>query len=289
MEISGHTRLLCLIGSPVAHSGSPAMYNYSFEKLGLDYRYLAFDIKEEDTKKAIEALKMMNFRGCNITMPGKTAAAACCDELSKAAQLTGAINTIVNEDGKLVGHITDGVGWIRNCLEHGFDIRDKKLVIAGCGGAGTAIQIAAALGGAREIVIFARKSSPRFANGEETVRKIREHVPECRAELFDLEDAEMLRRELADADLFCNATKVGMKPMDDQSVIQDVSMLRPELVVSDIVYNPRETRLLKEAKDAGCRVIPGIGMLLWQGAEAFRLYTGQEMPVKEVQERYFAE
>lgn len=135
MEISGHTRLLCLIGSPVAHSGSPAMYNYSFEKLGLDYRYLAFDIKEEDTKKAIEALKIMNFRGCNITMPGKTVAASCCDELSKAAQLTGAINTIVNEDGKLVGHITDGTGWIRNCLEYGFDIHGKKLVIAGTGGA----------------------------------------------------------------------------------------------------------------------------------------------------------
>ena len=107
--------------------------------------------------------------------------------------------------------------------------------------------------------------------------------------LFDLEDAEVLRRELADADLFCNATKVGMKPMDDQSVIPDVSMLRPELVVSDIVYNPRETKLLKDAKKAGCKVIPGIGMLLWQGAEAFRLYTGQEMPVKEVQERYFSE
>ena len=262
MEISGHTRLLCLIGSPVAHSGSPAMYNYSFEKLGLDYRYLAFDIKEEDTKKAIEALKIMNFRGCNITMPGKTVAASCCDELSKAAQLTGAINTIVNEDGKLVGHITDGTGWIRNCLEYGFDIHGKKLVIAGTGGAGTAIQIAAALGGAKKIVIFARKSSPRFANGEETVRKIREHVAECQAEIFDLEDSEALRRELAGADLFCNATKVGMKPMDDQSVIPDVSMLRPELVVSDIVYNPRETKLLRDAKEAGCKVLPGIGMLL---------------------------
>ena len=250
MEISGHTRLLCLIGSPVAHSGSPAMHNYSFEKLGLDYRYLAFDIKEEDTKKAIEALKMMNFRGCNITMPGKTVAASCCDELSKAAQLTGAINTIVNEDGKLVGHITDGTGWIRNCLEHGFDIHGKKLIIAGTGGAGTAIQIAAALGGAKKIVILARKSSPRFANGEETVRKIREHVPECQAEIFDLEDAEVLRRELADADLFCNATKVGMKPMDDQSVIPDVSMLRPELVVSDIVYNPRRNQTVKGCKES---------------------------------------
>ena len=220
-------------------------------------------------------------------MPGKTVAASCCDELSKAAELTGAVNTIVNEDGKLVGHITDGTGWIHNCLEHGFDIHGKKLVIAGCGGAGTAIQIAAALGGAKDVVILARKSSVRYANGEATVQKIREHVPECRAEIFDLEDVGAVRRALAGADLFCNATKVGMKPMDDQSVIPDVSMLRPELVVSDIVYNPRETKLLKDAKAAGCKTIPGIGMLLWQGAEAFRLYTGKEMPVKEVQERYF--
>ena len=187
----------------------------------------------------------------------------------------------------LVGHITDGTGWIRNCLEHGFDIHGKKLVIAGCGGAGTAIQIAAALGGAKDVVILARKSSVRYANGEATVQKIREHVPECRAEIFDLEDVGAVRRALAGADLFCNATKVGMKPMDDQSVIPDASMLRPELLVSDIVYNPRETKLLKDAKAAGCKTIPGIGMLLWQGAEAFRLYTGKEMPVKEVQERYF--
>lgn len=147
---------------PVAHSGSPAMHNYSFEKLGLDYRYLAFDIKEEDTKKAIEALKMMNFRGCNITMPGKTVAASCCDELSKAAQLTGAINTIVNEDGKLVGHITDGTGWIRNCLEHGFDIHGKKLIIAGNRRRRYGDSDCSALGGAKKIVILARKSSPAF-------------------------------------------------------------------------------------------------------------------------------
>ena len=110
MEINGHTRMLCLIGSPVGHSGSPAMYNYSFEKCGLDYAYLAFDVKEDETKKAIDALRLLNVRGFNITMPCKTKALACCDELSKEAELIGAVNTVVNEDGKLIGYNTDGRG-----------------------------------------------------------------------------------------------------------------------------------------------------------------------------------
>lgn len=121
------------------------------------------------------------------------------------------------------------------------------------------------------------------------MKKIREHVSGCTVNLFDLEDQEAFRREIADSDIFTNATRVGMKPMDDQSLITDTSVLRKDLVVSDVVYNPRETKLLKDAAAAGCKTIPGIGMLLWQGAEAFKLYTGQEMPAKEVMEKYFAE
>lgn len=287
MEINGHTQMLCLIGSPVGHSGSPAMYNYSFRKLGLDYVYLAFDIKEEDTPAAIDALRLLNVRGFNITMPGKTAALSCCDELSKAAQLIGAVNTVVNENGRLIGHNTDGLGWVRNCREHGFEIKGKKMTIAGSGGAATAIEITSALEGMREISIFARQDA-FFANAQSTVEKIRSHVPECRVNLYDLEDQDTLYREIADSQIFTNATRVGMKPMDQDSLIADPCVFRRDLTVSDVVYNPRETRLLMDAAAAGSRVIPGIGMLLWQGAEAFRLYTGKEMPVKEVMEKYFA-
>lgn len=288
MEISGHTQMLCLIGSPVGHSGSPAMYNYSFQKLGLDYAYLAYDIKEEETEEAVKALRLLNVKGFNITMPCKTAALAYCDELSKAAELIGAVNTVVNENGKLIGHNTDGMGWVRNCRKNGFEIMGKKMTIAGSGGAATAIEITAALEGMREISIFARKDS-FFANAEATVEKIRKHVPACTVNLFDLDDQETFRKEVADSDIFTNATRVGMKPMDDQSIITDTSLFRKDLVVSDVVYNPRETKLLKDAAAAGCKTIPGIGMLLWQGAEAFRLYTGQEMPAQEVMEKYFAE
>lgn len=288
MEISGHTRMLCLIGSPVGHSGSPAMYNYSFRKLGIDYAYLAYDIKEEETAEAVKALRLLNVRGFNITMPCKTAALACCDELSKAAELIGAVNTVVNENGRLIGHNTDGLGWVRNCRENGFEIKGKKMTIAGSGGAATAIEITCALEGIREMSIFALKDS-FFANAEATVEKIRAHVPGCTVNLYDLADKETFYKEIGSSDIFTNATRVGMKPMDDQSLVEDTGMFRKDLVVSDVVYNPRTTKLLADAKAAGCRTIPGIGMLLWQGAEAFKLYTGQEMPAKEVMEKYFSE
>ena len=129
-RISGHTRLLALLGSPVDHSGSPAMYNYSFDRLGIDYAYVAFDVKEDQMPQAIEAMKLFNMRGCNVTMPCKTAAVALMDELSPAAALIGAVNTIVNEDGRLIGHSTDGIGFVQNLKEHGVDVKGKKLTQA---------------------------------------------------------------------------------------------------------------------------------------------------------------
>lgn len=233
--------MLCLIGSPVGHSGSPAMYNYSFQKLGLDYVYLAFDIKEEDTSKAINALRLLNVKGFNITMPGKTAALSCCDELSKAAQLIGAVNTVVNENGKLIGHNTDGLGWVRNCREHGFEIRGKKMTIAGSGGAATAIEITSALEGMSEISIFARKDT-FFANAEATVEKIRRHVSGCRVNLYDLEDRDLFYHEIEDSHIFTNATRVGMKPMDQESLIENPEVFRSDLTVSDVVYNPERNQ-----------------------------------------------
>ena len=149
-RISGHTGLLALIGSPVGHSGSPEMYNYSFQKLGLDYAYVAFDIKEDKVKDAINAMKTFNMRGCNVTMPDKVEAAKYMDELSPASQIIGAVNTIVNDDGKLTGYITDGEGFVNNLKDHGIDIKGRKITVAGGGGAATAIQVQCALDGACE-------------------------------------------------------------------------------------------------------------------------------------------
>ena len=140
-HISGTTGLFTLLGSPVGHSGSPAMFNYSFKKQGLDYAYLAFDVKKADMPRAIDALKLFKVRGSNVTMPCKTVAASLVDELSPAAKIIGAINVIVNDNGKLTGHITDGIGFVRNLKEHGVDIANKKLVVLGSGGAATAIEV----------------------------------------------------------------------------------------------------------------------------------------------------
>ena len=287
-RITGHTGLLALIGSPVGHSGSPAMYNYSFERLGLDYAYVAFDVKEDGVKQALEAMRLFNMRGMNVTMPCKVEAAKHVDELSKAAQIIGAVNTIVNDNGKLIGHITDGEGFVANLMDHGVDIKGKKIAVAGGGGAATAIQVQCALDGAREITIFNKKDA-FFERTLATAEKIKDAVAGIKVNVYDIDDIPVMTEEILSSDIFVNATIVGMKPMDDLSVVKDLSAFHKDLVVCDAVYNPVETRLLKEAKEKGCKTVGGKGMLLWQGVAAFKLYTGMDMPVEEVKARYFAE
>lgn len=287
-RINGHTKLYALIGSPVGHSGSPAMYNYSFEKLGIDAAYLAFDIPLEKTKDAIEAFKTLHVGGFNITMPNKTATAQLVDRLSPAAELVGACNTVVvEEDGTMTGHITDGIGFIRNLKEHGVEIKDKKIVLIGTGGAATAIAVQAALDGVAEIAIFNRKDE-FFANGEKTVEKIKQAVPSIgNIYIEDVDNLELLKEVVEKSDLLINATRAGMSPLEDILPVPE-EVLHKNLAVADVVYNPRETLLLKKAKELGCKAtIGGIGMLLWQGAAAFELFTGKEMPAEEVQELVF--
>jgi shikimate dehydrogenase len=285
-RISGRTRLLGIIGTPVDHSMSPVMYNYSFEKAGIDYAYLAFDIPEEKVPDAIAAIKTFNMRGANVTMPCKTAVVRFMDELSPAARITGAVNTIVNENGRLTGHMTDGVGFVRNLKEHDVDIKDKKITIIGTGGAGTAIQVQCALDGAKEISVFNMKDA-FFERAHETFDKIRKEAPGCVLNIYDLEDAGKLKEEISSSDILLNATKVGMHPLEEESVVADTSVFKRDLVVVDCIYNPAKTKLLDDAEAAGCKTINGLGMLLWQGAECFNLYTGLEMPTSEVEELFF--
>ena len=286
-RITGHTGLLALLGSPVGHSGSPAMYNYSFEKLGLDYAYVAFDVKEDEMEQAIDAMRLFKMRGCNVTMPGKNIAVKFMDELSPAAELIGAVNTIVNDDGKLTGHNTDGIGFVQNLRENGVEVKGKKITIAGGGGAATAMQVQCALDGAREITIFNKKDA-FFERTLNTAEKIRKAVDGIVVNVYDIDDVAKMTEEILSSDIFANATIVGMKPLDDQSVVKDLSAFHKELVVCDAVYNPIETRLLREAKEAGCKCVGGKGMLLWQGVAAFKLYTGKDMPVEEVKAKFFS-
>lgn len=282
-RIKGTTGLMGLIGSPVGHSGSPDMYNFSFRYHGLDYAYLAFDIKEDQVKEAIDAVRTLGMRGCNVTMPCKNEALKYMDELSPAARIAGAVNTIVNDNGRLTGHMTDGIGFVHNLKAHGVEVKGKHMVILGAGGAATAIQVQCALDGAVSLTIF-NPDDPFLNRARETAGKLAKETPECRVEVFCLKDEKKLREAIGGADILVNATSAGMKPHEDTTLITDPSMFRPELIVADVVYNPLETRLLREAKEAGCKTVSGKGMLLWQGAAAYRLYTGLEMPTEAYQE-----
>lgn len=287
MNITGKTRLLGLIGTPVEHSKSPAMYNYCFKKYGMDCVYLAFDVPLEKAGDAVNAIRTFNMRGANVTMPLKGAVAPYLDELSPASKAIGVVNTIVNDNGKLTGYCTDGLGYTGDLRRNGIEVAGKKITLLGGGSAGCALAIQAALDGVRELSVFNRKDS-FWASAQENMETIRKAVPSCRINMFDLDDSDTLRRKIGESDILTNATCVGMVPMDDMSPITDLSMLRPDLIVTDIIYNPVETKLLKDAKAIGCRTFDALGLLLGQGAAAFELYSGGlEMPLDEVYAEFY--
>lgn len=285
--ISGHTGLICLLGSPVAHSISPAMHNTAFAELGLDYRYLAFDVDTSTLPEAVKGLQALGARGFNLTMPCKNLMCTLCDELSPAASLAGAVNTVVidPETKKLTGHITDGAGYMRSVQDAGFDIKDKKMTLLGAGGAATAILIQAALDGVSEISVFSRRS--RFWERAEALTKRLNTETSCHVTLYDYENPSVLKREIASSAILTNATSVGMAPDTEACIIPDTSYFHKDLIVSDIIYNPSKTKLMTMAEETGCPTFNGMYMLLYQGAEAFRLWTGQEMPVDAVKQACF--
>lgn len=283
--ITGHTKLTGLLGSPVEHSISPMMHNESFRVLGLDYAYLAFDVGEQELEIAVEGLKALKVKGFNLTMPNKNRMCRLCDQLSPAAEIIGAVNTVENRNGELVGHSTDGSGYMLAVKNAGYEILGKKMTLFGAGGAGTSILVQAALDGVAEISVFNRRT-PFFERAEQIIRKLNERTS-CKIRLYDYEDASVLRREIGDSAILTNATSVGMAPNLEACILKDTSMLHPDLIVSDVIYNPKETKLLKMAKEAGCRTFNGMYMLLYQGAEAFRIWTGQEMPVEHIKQMFF--
>lgn len=279
-RITGHTELIGLMAYPIRHSSSPAMQNEAFAKMGFDYAYLAFEVDNSNLEGAIDSLKALKMRGSNVSMPNKTVVHKYLDKLSPAAELTGAVNTVVNDNGVLTGHITDGIGFMESIKDKGFDVIGKKMTIVGAGGAATAIQIQAALDGVNEISIFNRRDDfwDRALKNVELINS----KTDCKATLYDLEDVASLKSEIADSFLFANATGMGMKPLEGQTYIPDASYLREDLKVVDIVYAPAETELLKMAKEVGCEHINGLGMMLFQGSAAFEIWTGKPMPIEDM-------
>lgn len=285
-EITGHTRLACLLGDPVEHSISPAMQNEAFRKLGIDCTYLAFQVGTDHLETVVEGLRRMDVLGFNVTMPDKNRMCELCDELSTAAAIGGSVNTVVNCNGKLVGHTTDGTGFMDACKAAGFEIIGKKMTLLGAGGAARAIMIQAALDGVREISVFSRKNS-KWDQAEALIEKLGMQT-DCMLHHFDYEDPEVLKREVQDSAILVNGTSVGMAPNEDATLIEDAACFHPELLVYDVIYHPEETKLLRMAKEAGCKTANGLYMLLYQGAAAFKIWTGQDMPVEWIKQKYFS-
>ena len=289
-RLTGHTLLISLIATPIRHSMSQTMHNEAFAKLGLDYAYLAFEVDNSTLKPAVDGIRALGIRGSNVSMPNKQAIIPYLDEISPEAKLIGAVNTVTNKDGKghLVGYNTDGIGAIKALEDEGVTVKDQSITLTGAGGAATAIAIQAAFDGAKELYIF-NINDDVFENAKETAKKINDNT-NCRATVTDLADQAAFKSAIQKSSIYIDATSVGMKPLQEQSLINDPEMIRSDLVVFDVVYAPRETKLLRFAKEHGAKkVINGLGMMLYQGAAAFQLFTDEEMPVTYIKELLFDE
>ena len=271
--------MACILGSPVGHSLSPVMYNKSFELLGIDCRYLAFDTTSENIGVILDGLVAMDVIGFNVTMPIKKKCLNFCDEVSHVASLAGAVNTVVNKNGRLIGYATDGIGLREACRENGFPAEGEKITVVGTGGAGMSIFVQAAFSGAREISVFSRDITR--VKERELVRILIEETS-CNVALYSYEDQKTMAEELAGSGILVNTTNAGMYPDEDQCLVGNKSMLHQDMAVFDIIYSPMKTKLLQMAEEAGCRTANGVELLIYQGAAAFKIWTGKDMPVKAV-------
>jgi len=276
MEISGRTKVCCVIGNPIEHTLSPVMHNAAFEELNLDFVYLAFRVRREELRDAIAGAKSLDFHGLNVTMPHKTAVMNHLDKLDSTARSIGSVNTILNAGGRLVGYMTDGVGAMNALKENGVGLEGKKLLLLGAGGAAKAIAFHVAQK-AKELKILNRTVQKAEALAEVLGKKFNKKVS------GNLLSFELVKKELEDANILINATSVGMHPDVARSLV-DPSWLRPDLCVMDIIYNPLETKLAKDAKSVGAKVVSGIEMLVYQGAASFEIWTNHPAPVKAMRE-----
>ncbi len=281
-EINGKTRLAGFFANPAKHSISPLMHNTAFSLLGINARYLAFELPSDGLKRAIQTVRDFDMLGVNISMPFKIEAMSYMDELSDSARLSGSMNTVVNREGKLIGYNTDGSGFFKDLSVRDISVVGQTMTVLGCGGAASAIVAQAALDGAKKIYVFNRKGAS-FDSFRQRLALIHQ-TTNCQIELVPIDDLQMLAHAIDASRLLANATSLGMKPHENQLPLPEESLqrLQASTAVVDIIYNPFETKLLTLAKEKGCQTANGLGMLLYQGADAFELWTGQKMPTEEI-------
>jgi len=273
MKISGKTKVCGIIGEPIEHTLSPTMHNAAFEKLNLDFVYVPFKVKMGMLREAIRGMRNLGIVGLNVTMPYKSTVMQYLDEVDLTARHVDAVNTILNEGGNLIGYNTDGVGALNALKENGVALNGKNLLLLGAGGAGKAIAFHTAQKAAKLVIL------------NRTLQKAKKLTEALRKEFKNKEiickklSAEAVKEELKNANILINATSIGMHPNIDQSPVPS-RLMKPDLCVMDIVYNPPETKLLKDAKAAGAKVVSGIEMLVYQGAASFEIWTKHRAPVE---------
>ena len=272
MAISGKTRVCGVIGDPIEHTLSPTIQNAAFNHLKLDFVFLAFRVKAADLENSIRGIRGLGVHGLNVTMPHKIAIISYLDEVDPIVNFLNSANTILNKDGKLLGFNTDGVGALKALQENGSELSDKKVLLLGAGGAAKAIAFVLAKK-VEELVILNRAA-----------KKAKE-LAKALGQMFNKEvsggvlTSDTIAKNLRGSDILINATSVGMKPNLDQSLVAP-KWLRSDLIVMDIVYDPVETKLAKDAKAVGAKVISGVEMLVYQGALSFEIWTGCMAPIE---------
>lgn len=274
MPITGATRLCFILGRPIGHTLSPSMHNAAFAALALPYVYLPWAVPPEGLGAAAAAFRVMeNFAGANVTVPHKEAIRVHLDALSPEADGIGAVNTIIPRDGRLLGHNTDGAGFVASLREGGTDPRGLRVLLLGAGGGAKGVAYALAAEGAAEITVANRTPG----RAEALVGILASRFPGCQFLALPLQ-APGVAKAIRSADVLINATAVGLAP--GEALPLDLGELRPTTLVCDLIYRPPETPLLRAARVMGCRVLNGLGMLLYQGAAAFRLFTGAAPPLE---------
>lgn len=272
MVISGKTRVCGVIGDPIEHTLSPAIHNAAFDHLKLDFIFLAFRVKAADLENAVRGMRGLGIHGLNVTMPHKSTVISFLDEVDPTVQFLGSANTILNKDGKLSGFNTDGVGALKALRENGTELSEKKVLLLGAGGAAKAIAFALAeeVG---ELAVLNRATEKAKELAEALGRMFNKKV------VGGALSPDAIAKNLRGSDVLINATSVGMHPEANQSIVTP-QWLRSDLTVMDIVYNPVETKLAKDAKAAGAKVISGVEMLIYQGAASFEIWTGRSAPIE---------
>lgn len=273
-KFTGKTRVFGIFGYPVGHSASPAMHNAAFNACGMDCVYVPFPVAPESLAAAVAGIRAMGLAGVNITIPHKEEVLGFLDELSPEARLIGAVNTIVNADNRLIGHNTDGRGFLQSLEEEaGFRIAGKTVLLLGAGGAARGVSVQLALAGAKKVIIANRRAERAAAIAEVVAGKTG-----AGAEITDLTE-QALARVMTESELIINSTPLGMHPNTGEMPLLPTELLDGTQLVADLIYNPVETTLLKKSKAAGAGTLGGLGMLLYQGVVAFELWTGQKAPV----------